>query len=149
MKFKIVLIPVIMLTLTVNIYSQEISKRGTTAATFLNIGQGARATAMGSAFVAVADDPSAIYWNAAGLARLDYNGVMFDHTQWIADVKYNFLAGALNLGDFGTLGVSFITSDMTEMNVTTVDNPGGTGETFSASDISFSIAWAVNLADNF
>ena len=104
---------------------------------------------MGSAFVSVADDPSAIFWNSAGLARLESNGILFDHTRWIANVKYNFLAGALNLGDFGTLGVSFITSDMDEMNVTTVDRPNGTGETFSASDVAFSIAWAINLTDNF
>jgi len=149
MKFKLILITVVLLFSAMQTFSQEISKRGTTAATFLNISQGARATSMGSAFVAVADDPSTIYWNAAGLARLENNGVLFDHTQWIADVKYNFLAGALNLGDFGTLGVSFITSDMEEMNVTTVDAPNGTGETFSVSDVAFSIAWAVNLTDNF
>ncbi len=149
MKFKLVLITLVIIMSTSFLYSQEISKRGTTAAQFLKISQGARATSMGSAFVAVADDPSTIYWNAAGLARLENNGVLFDHTQWIADVKYNFLAGALNLGDFGTLGVSFITSSIEEMNVTTVDNPGGTGETFSASDIAFSLAWAINLTDNF
>jgi opacity protein-like surface antigen len=149
MKFKLFLILVVLFFSMTQIFSQEISKRGTTAAPFLNISQGARATSMGSAFVAIADDPSTIYWNAAGLARLENNGVLFDHTQWIADVKYNFLAGVLNLGDFGTLGVSFITSDMDEMNVTTVDAPGGTGETFSVSDVAFSIAWAVNLTDNF
>lgn len=149
MKFKIIFNFSCAILLDDPDFSQEISKRGTTAAPFLNISQGARATSMGSAFVAIADDPSTIYWNAAGLARLENNGVIFDHTQWIADVKYNFLAGALNLGDFGTLGVSFITSDMDEMNVTTVDAPGGTGETFSVSDVAFSIAWAVNLTDNF
>jgi len=143
------LITAVILMYSVPLSAQQISKRGTTAAQFLKISQGARATSMGSAFVAVADDPSTIYWNAAGLARLNYNGVMFDHTQWIADVKYNFLAGALNLGDFGTIGVSFISSDIAEMNVTTVDNPNGTGESFSASDIAISLAWAVNLTDNF
>jgi hypothetical protein len=140
MKYKIFLIIVALLFSTSLSYSQDISKRGTTAASFLNIGQGARATAMGSAFVAVADDPSAIYWNAAGLARLENNGVVFDHTQWIADVGYNFVAGALRIGDFGTIGVSFVSSDISEMNVTTVENPNGTGETFSVSDVAFSIS---------
>ena len=150
MKSINLLITVALLLFLSNIINaQDISKRGTTAATFLNISQGARATSMGSAFVAIADDPSTIYWNAAGLARLENNGFVFDHTRWIADVNYNFLAGALNIGDFGTIGVSFITSDFDEMNVTTVDRPQGTGETFSASDVAFSIAWAINLTDNF
>lgn len=54
-----------------NNFETNVSKRGTVAAPFLTISQGARATAMGSAFVAIADDPSAVYWNPAGIARLD------------------------------------------------------------------------------
>lgn len=47
------------------------SKVATTAAQFLGIGQGARALATGGAFSAVADDPSALYWNVAGAANLE------------------------------------------------------------------------------
>lgn len=36
-----------------------------------NTGVGARAMGMGGAFVAVADDPSAAYWNPAGLTQLE------------------------------------------------------------------------------
>ena len=38
---------------------------GTTAASFLKIGVGARAAAMGDAFTALADDPTALYWKLA------------------------------------------------------------------------------------
>jgi len=103
---------------------------------------------MGSAFVAVADDPSALYWNVAGLARLE-NGVMIDHTQWIADIGYDFVAINYNLGGFGALGISLTNSDIGDMKVTTIEEPSGTGETFTARDLSFSIAWAINLTDNF
>ena len=41
---------------------------GTSAGNFLKIGVGARAVGMGEAFVAVANDPSTIYWNPAGVA---------------------------------------------------------------------------------
>jgi hypothetical protein len=37
---------------------------------FLSVGQGARANAMGEAYSAVADDPSAIFWNAAGMTQM-------------------------------------------------------------------------------
>ena len=40
---------------------------------FLNFGTGARSQAMGSAFTALCDDASAIYWNPAGLSRLPRN----------------------------------------------------------------------------
>ena len=130
-------------------FKSDVSKRGTTAAPFLNISQGARATAMGSAFVSVADDPSAIFWNVAGLARLKQNGAIFDHTSWIADLKYDFFAANISLGDMGAVGVSLIYSDYGEMKVTTIDEPNGTGESFRVSDIAISVAWAYNLTENF
>lgn len=152
MKIKY-LMPVLILVIIPQLLSaqfvSDVSKRGTTAAPFLTISQGARAAGMGSAFVAVADDPSAIFWNVAGLARLDYHGASFDHTTWFADIGYNFGSVSFNLGDFGVLGASFIASDVDEMNVTTIIEPNGTGETFNVTDMAFSIAWAFNLTDNF
>lgn len=151
---KKIIIKTTLLLLLANIcfaqnFVSNVSKRATTAAPFLNISQGARATAMGSAFVAVADDPTAVFWNPAGVARLENNGVVIDHTQWIADLNYNFLAATINTGNFGSLGFSFITSDYGDMQVTTVDEPNGTGEIFNVSDAAFSLTWALNLTDNF
>ncbi|MCP5061801.1 MAG: PorV/PorQ family protein [Ignavibacteriae bacterium] len=136
----------------INISAQivdNVSKRGTTAAQFLKVSQGARAAGMGSAFVAIADDASSMFWNVAGIARQDNNSVVFDHTQWIAGLSYNFIAGSINLGNFGTIGMSFIGSNYGEMNVTTIDEPNGTGSVFTVSDVAVSFGWAINLTDNF
>ncbi|MBU0473299.1 MAG: PorV/PorQ family protein [Bacteroidetes bacterium] len=130
-------------------YVDNVSKRGTTAAQFLKVSQGARGTGMGSAFVAVSDDASSMFWNVAGIARQNGNSVVFDHTQWIADLSYNFIAGSINLGDFGVIGISFIGSNYGEMNVTTVDEPDGTGSVFSVSDVAVSLGWAINLTQEF
>jgi hypothetical protein len=43
---------------------------GTTAFNFLKIGVGARPIDMGESFAAIADDSTAIYWNAAGLSQI-------------------------------------------------------------------------------
>lgn len=130
-------------------YVDNVSKRGTTAGQFLKVGQGARATGMGSAFVGVADDASSIFWNVAGIARSKQNSFVFDHTTWIADLKYNYVAGSVNLGEFGTIGVSFIGSDYGDMKVTTIEEPNGTGEIFTVNDMAISIAWAINLTEDF
>jgi hypothetical protein len=130
-------------------FKSNVSKKGTTAASFLSIGQGARALSMGGAFVAVADDPSAMYWNAAGIADINGTMLVVDHTQWLADIQYNYLAGAIHLGDIGTLGISFTASNIGEMMVTTTESPEGNGESFSVSNIAFSVGYALKLTDRF
>ena len=66
-------------------------RAGTASGTFLRIGLGARATGMGESFVAVANDPSAIYWNPAGLASLQRRELAISHVQWPADIRYEHL----------------------------------------------------------
>jgi long-subunit fatty acid transport protein len=153
MKMKSIITITIAIIFSTSLFSQgfisDVSKRGTTAAPFLSIGQGARAIGMGSAFVAVTDDPSAIFWNPAGIAKTKNVSFMVDHTRWIADINYNYMALAYNLGNFGVLGMSFTISDVDEMKVTTVESPEGTGETFGVTDAAFSIAWAIQLTDKF
>src|SRR3989339_1282058 len=39
-------------------------------AAFLNSGAGVRAMGMGGAYVSISDDPSAVYWNPAGMAKV-------------------------------------------------------------------------------
>ena len=129
-------------------FKSDVSKKGTTAATFLSISQGARAAAMGSAFVAIADDQSSIYWNPAGIASIG-DGVMFDHTVWFGDVGYNYIAGSVSLGSIGNLGLSLTSSSIGDMPVTTVASPDGTGEVFNVSQVAFTITYAIRLTDNF
>lgn len=86
------------------------------AAPFLKIGQGARASAMGESFTAIADDSTAVFWNPAGLAQLTRFQVQFTHNEWIEDFRHEYfgLAGPweggwavaysiLDLGEFAEL----------------------------------------------
>ena len=56
--------------------------------------QGSKATGMGTAFVAVADDPSAIAYNPAGLAQLEGTNIYLGTTAIIPTIKYEGPAGA-------------------------------------------------------
>lgn len=65
---------------------------GSTSAAFLKLGVGARAAAMGGAFTAVPGDPYAVYWNPAGLARLDDGkNVGFFHNEYFQGLGQEFL----------------------------------------------------------
>ena len=61
----------------------------TSMLTFVKIGLGARAVAMGEAFVPVADDATTMYWNPAGLALLEARHLHVSHTEWPADIDYD------------------------------------------------------------
>jgi|Deesub1362B_J571_1020462.scaffolds.fasta_scaffold00814_4 hypothetical protein len=129
--------------------AQLIVKSGTSAVQFLKIGVGSRAVAMGEAFVATADDISAIYWNPAGLASLEKNNVMFFHANWIADISYDFGAFAVPMGKWGTFGGFFTTLGVPEDLVRTVHDPEGTGERFTATDIAIGVTYARQITDRF
>ncbi len=128
-------------------FVSDVSKVGTTAASFLEIGVGSRATAMGGAFVAVANDASSIFWNPAGLARLPHGEALFVHAEWLADISFDNISGFVPLGNNMALGAFVTTVSMGEMSVRTVDQPEGTGEFFNAGDMAFGVSFASMLTD--
>ncbi|MFH1715209.1 MAG: outer membrane protein transport protein [Elusimicrobiota bacterium] len=53
------------------------------------VSPGTRANGMGGAYVAIADDETAIFWNPAGLAQLEYSGVQASGFYTNAKIKSN------------------------------------------------------------
>jgi len=122
---------------------------GTSAANFLKIGVSPRALALGGAFVANANDFSSLYWNPAGIARVKSLEVGVSYTDWILDIQHSFVGVVYPLGSVGTIGVSFNSLSMDEMERTTPGEPHGTGAYFSAGDLALGIAYARQLTDRF
>jgi long-subunit fatty acid transport protein len=122
-------------------------REGTSSATFLRIGVGARAEGMGETFVAVANDASAIYWNPAGLASLQGREVAASHVDWPADVHYDNLTLVLPTQRFGgSFGLQFGVL-ATRIDETTELQPFGTGREFSYSDMIIGAAYARRWTD--
>ena len=71
-------------------------------------GAGERALALGGAYSAVANDPSAMIWNPAGLARLDRKNIYASHTDLIG-MGFSEQLGLVALPSWklGTFGLSF------------------------------------------
>jgi hypothetical protein len=120
---------------------------GTSSGTFLRIGLGARAVGLGEAFVAVANDPSAIYWNPAGLASLQRSEILLTHVEWPADIRYEHIVYVMPVRKFGgSLGFQFGVL-ATEIDETTELNPFGTGRSFFYSDLVAGISYARRWTD--
>jgi hypothetical protein len=129
--------------------AQDVKKVGTSAAAFLRIPVGSRGAAMGSAFVSIADDATAMFWNPGGLARITGPSLYVDHSPYLPGLDFNYFALALPFENIGTLGVNVTALNTEEMLVTTPDQPMGTGETFTATSIAVGLAYAKNLTDRF
>lgn len=83
------------------------------AAEFLKVGAGARALGMGGAFVALADDASAVYWNPAGIVSIDRIEVEAMHAEQFGNlINYDFVATAFPISNAGarkaSVGVAII-----------------------------------------
>jgi len=126
-----------------------IAKVGTTAAQFLKIPIGTRAMGMGSAFVSVANDATALYWNPAGMTEMTDGEFSVMHMNWILGTSYDFIGLVIPVGRYGSIGVDAAFTSIGEMKVRTVDNPDGTGEYFDAGDLAIGLAYGKKLTDRF
>lgn len=125
-------------------------RAGISTAQFLKIGVGGKATGMGDAFIAVADDASALYWNPAGIVFSDQESeVMFSHNEWIADIKHEYLGAYFKFSANDAVGISLVSLHMEDMPVTTEVMPFGTGQYFSVSDIAITITYARKMTEQF
>ncbi len=124
-------------------------KVGTTAAPFLGIGAGPKAIGMGGAFVAVANDPSALYWNPSGISRTGKTEFLLQHTNYLVGTSYNFFGGVVALDEDNAIGLSVTYLDYGTEKVTTVAMPDGTGEVWSAKDVAIGLSYSRNLTDRF
>lgn len=130
--------------------AREFAKVGTVGGQFLKLGVGARAVGMGSAFVAVADDASAIYWNPAGVARLQDTMISINHTAWLADISFTQAAYVFGVGFLpGRFAINTRSLYMDSQQVRTVFRPEGEGRSFDAGDVAVGVTYARSFTDKF
>lgn len=114
---------------------------GTSGASFLKIGPGARPTGMGEAFTGVADDIHAIYWNPAGLAKLKHPELTGMHMQWFQNVDYEFAAFAYPTKERGTWGFAVTNLHTDDIERRTEDTDAAI-DTFGSSDNAYWLSYA-------
>ena len=127
-------------------------KVGTVGSSWLKIAVGARAAAMGGAFVGVADDATSVYWNAAGIARIasDKSELSLNHANWPAGLSFDQMSYVFHMRRIpGAFAVHGRALSMQPMPVTTAYQPNGTGETFDAGMMNLGLTYARSFTDKF
>jgi len=125
------------------------TKAGTTIAQFLKIEPGARAAGMGNAGVSLYDGIQSVYYNPAALGSLSKSAVQFTHSDWYAGITYDYAAGALTVGGVGNIFASVTSLSSGDIDVRTVDQPLGTGERYSVSDLAVGLGIGRQLTSRF
>ncbi len=144
---KRILSIILILTVFPALFAQ--SKVGTTAANFLTIPMGAKASSMGGAFVAIANDATTIFWNPGGSSRLSKSEFQVAYSEWLVGTSFNWAGLALRLDDDNAIGISINQLNYGEEEITTPEAPNGTGQKWDAQDISLAVTYCKNLTDRF
>lgn len=142
---RITPIILVLLILRFNSLNAQIPQEAERAGcSFLKFGMGARAAGMGEAFTSISGDISSVYWNPAGLAKLDGVWATFMHNRWFQDISTEFFASAFNVSN-NTFAFSFTLNTVPdiERRETATSEPLGY---FDAHQAAFGATWAKEFA---
>ena len=120
---------------------------GTTAANFLKLGVGARAAALGDAFTVIVDDSTSLYWNPAGLAKMEKRQFSATYNMWFAGINQGYLGMSFPLSRRGVIagGVNYV--DMGDFDGR--DEFGNPTGTFTASALNYQLGYANRFREKF
>jgi len=150
MKYKILLFTIMALLISLaTVSADEFSKVGTAGAQFLKIGMGARYASLGNAATAMVDDAYSLYWNPAALAIISKSEVAFTSVDWIEDVNLSHLAFAYAWQPGLSIGFGLSVLSVGDMEVTTIEEPDGTGQYFDANSMALTAGISKRLTDRF
>ncbi|OIO04996.1 MAG: hypothetical protein AUJ51_00760 [Elusimicrobia bacterium CG1_02_56_21] len=137
----------ILVLLTMAVPAHALEKNiGTSAAEFLRLGAGARALGMGEAYTAVAEGPDAVYWNPAGLERMDHMEAIYTRSELPAGIHHDFLAiGVPSRPLGGTL--AFSVTRLSQESLILVNASNQRQGSFSPHSEVYAIAYGHNFID--
>ncbi len=155
MKYLRSLLFVILLMLPATVLAQV--KAGTMGATFLKLGISARAAGMSDAFLPLADDVSAIYYNPGGLIQLEKPEAAFTYLDMYRGIGLGlgwcgYARPFMRRGNvISVLAVSATFMSTDDMVVTTpiYSGPNGNGQTFNWTDLAIGVTWTQRLTNKF
>jgi hypothetical protein len=145
-KISILIFITLLFVITPQLWAGD-SKVGTTAYSFLKIGVGARSQAMGSAFVGLSDDESALYFNPAGISHFVERSFVLSYNNYLTDIQSGFVGFVYPYGEKTRLGAWI--NYMNYGSLVETDSTGRKLGTFGAGDLAFGLTYAQSLSPMF
>ncbi len=147
-KHNFLIVTLLFLYVTVNLFAGGGKRNGTAGAQELLIPVGASGLSLQGSNVSSLTGVDALYYNPAGLSSSNNpTEAFFSHMTYIADIGVSSAALATRFEGFGVLAFSVKSLDFGKIPVTTVANPQGTGSTFSPIYVTLGISYANSLTD--
>jgi hypothetical protein len=103
----------------------NLNKTAQSTMNFLLVSTVSKASAMGEAFTIVGNGAESIFYNPAGLTDSEYEfDIIFNYSNWIADIDYLSGAAMWNLDQYGVIGAHILTVDYGTIQGTSLLAPG-------------------------
>lgn len=125
------------------------TKTGTTVGQFTVIEPSARASAMGGVGVTSSSEALSGYYNPGALGSISRSELQFTHTIWFGDIVLNQAAAAFRLGERSTVSLAVTHLSSGDIEVRTVEQPLGTGERYSVTDLLVGGGFGMMITDRF
>lgn len=137
-------ISVVLLAFTTSLFAGNPQRVGSAAAFELLINPWARSAGWGGANISSVRGIESSYINVAGLAFTNKTEITFANTQWLmgSGININSVGLSQRVTEGGVLGLSLVSFDYGEWDITTVESPEGGIGTISPSSITLGISYA-------
>ena len=125
------------------------TKTGTTFGQFLLIEPSAAIAGQGNVGATQRADVLSAYYNPGALGFQTESNAGFSHSAWLDGVDYNYAGVALKVGAASTVSLAVTSLSSGDMDVTTAEQPQGTGERFSVEDLAIGLGVGRQFTDRF
>lgn len=126
MSIRRYILPVLAAMLAVSCFAAPAraidSRAGTGAGAFMKLGLGCpTALALGRAYSAEAEGPSAMVWNPAGIASSQQKEIYFSYLDWVQDYSGKYIAYTQPLGQ-AVIGINYASMGVDNLDVRDANN---------------------------
>ncbi|HOL62191.1 MAG TPA: PorV/PorQ family protein [Elusimicrobiales bacterium] len=120
---------------------------GGSAASFLRLGSGAKASGMGEAYSTITEGPDSLYYNPGGVVFAEGKKISFNHMSYIESTSYDTLYYSQKIKEGKAFGMGLQYFSYGSINET--DLSGTKIGSYSPKDLAFSLGYSLKIKSKY